>query len=329
MAAAAVADLRSREVHEILGRLRTVHHITQHDEDVLRDSIRGLEADLNLQKRRLHHRIKASGQFQSEQAQLHDAIAQLQEEVTRLAAQLAKKVQQVAALQRDLSTRDAELERLHLAQQQLHQAHSSATEEQTVLAKCDFFPVSSAMAHDDVYSNPGGFLQAVIQAARATVIVMTHAFTNGELGAALAVASKRGVDVRVLYDAAWMDATLSAGPSSVQRASWQRVYRRWKNSTIQHAGQLGAKLQSHVTARHLPFHHNVIVVDSTVMITGSWVFADEHHADMDSSFVILTAQEPGQNPCIASCCQLFEQLWSGRKQPSLPRELTTVRLPKL
>ncbi|EDQ86107.1 uncharacterized protein MONBRDRAFT_11237 [Monosiga brevicollis MX1] len=323
-----MSELRSQKMAKLVERLRKQRAITSSDEELLRDTIRTLETDVSLQKRRVHSRIAAAGQWHSEQQSLHQEIARLQDEVADLQQQVEKRSLQVRQMAAELKHKDAAVQDLEHGLEEAEVVARETTSQYVTFAKADFFPVSAA-SPDPVHQDPFAFLAAVIEAAHDSIVVMTHSFTNVLLAEALAAAAKRGVQVRVLYDSAWLHGVLQTASDSVARSEWQRVYRRWKNNPVQHFGQRGRRTTSHITARHMPFHHNVVVVDEMVMLTGTWPFAVEQNLELDSSFVVLTGTDRLQNPCIASTLALFERFWETKIPSSQPLEMTTVRLPRL
>ena len=320
-----MSELQKQDLHKLIERLRQTHAITLQEEELLRGAFRNLEKDLDIQKRRVHHRITVAGQWQTEQTQLHREIALLKTETAKLDAQLDKKIRQIRRLQNELEANEDVIDHLQQDQHHLQSSQHHMQEEAGVLAKCDFFPITSKPSNP-VYSEPSAFLSAVVDAAKTSIDILVHAFTNPLLAEKLAHAAKRGVAVRVVYDGAWLDSVLAGSAASVSRASWNRVYRKWKHSTVNHAGYVepgGSRV------RRRPFHHNLMVVDAAVMLTGTWLFADEHGLEASTSFVILTAQSPQDNPCIAQALDTVERVWRQRTESRYPAEFTVVKLPEL
>eukprot|EP00045_Choanoeca_perplexa_P019081 m.2151 g.2151 ORF g.2151 m.2151 type:complete len:328 (-) comp3066_c0_seq1:72-1055(-) len=320
-----MSELQKKDLHKLIERLRTTHAISPQEETLLRSSFRNLETDLDIQKRRVHHRITVASQWQTEQTELHREIALLKIETTKLEAQLDKKMRQIRRLQTELKANEDVINHLQKDQHHLQSSQHHLQEEREVLAKCDFFPITSNPS-DPVYAKPADFLSAVVDAAKTSIDILVHTFTNPLLAEKLAQAAKRGVAVRVVYDGAWLDTVLAGSAASVSRASWNRVYRKWKHSTLEHAGFIEAGSSR---ARRRPFNHNLIVVDGAVMLTGTWLFADEHGLEASTSFVILTAQSPRDNPCILQAMDTVERVWIQRIEPRYPAEFTVVKLPEL
>jgi hypothetical protein len=323
--ASGMSELQRKELHKLIERLRQTRAITPQEEDLLRSSFRNLEADLDIQKRRVHHRITVAGQWQTEQTQLHREIGLLKSETTKLDVQLDKKMRQVRRLQTELKANEDVINHLQRDQHHLQSSQHHLQEEVDALAKCDFFPITSKPCNP-AYAEPAAFLSAVVDAAKTSIDILVHTFTNPLLASQLAQAAKRGVAVRVVYDGAWLDSVLAGSAASVSRASWNRVYRKWKHGPLQHAGYIEPTSSR---MRRRPFNHNLMVVDAAVMLTGTWLFADEHGLEASTSFVIMTAQSPCDNPCIEQALDTVNRVWSQRSEARYPAEFTVVKLPEL
>lgn len=115
-----------------------------------------------------------------------------------------------------------------------------------------------------VYFSPnGGCTDAVVKAigdARGTVLVQAYSFTSARIAKALLDAKKRGVDVRVLLDKS------QAGNLSYSSVTF------FRNSGI----------PAKVDRAHAIAHNKVMIIDGSVVITGSFNFtraAEERNAE--------------------------------------------------
>ena len=169
----------------------------------------------------------------------------------------------------------------------------------------------------------------VLASATRQICVMTQTFTSRPLADALAAASQRGVQVKVLVDASWIEATLRASGASRDSQCWQRVYKRFKSANVLWAAQHGRRQVARPSSTHVPFTHNAIIVDDSVLVTGPLRFADVQCGDAESSLVVVRATQAGCTPSITSMASLFHRLWASQVEVAVPNEITRVRLPKL
>ncbi|EGD75168.1 hypothetical protein PTSG_06821 [Salpingoeca rosetta] len=179
----------------------------------------------------------------------------------------------------------------------------------------------------------GGFMRTLadcITAASSEVLVMTQTFTSRALADVLASASQRGITVRVIVDASWLNITLRASGASRDYQCWQRVYRRFKAAGVEWGAQRGRRHIARPTSTHVPFTHNAIIVDGLTLITGPLRFADEACANSaESSLVVVRGTSRNATPCIQSMHTLFTQMWGCLVEVDVPQEMTRVRLPKI
>ena len=104
-----------------------------------------------------------------------------------------------------------------------------------------------------VYFSPdGGCTEAVVaalKAARSTVVVQAYSFTSVPIAQALIDAHRRGVKVQVVLD------------------KGQRSEKYTSATMLRNAG-----VDCSIDAKHAIAHNKVMVIDSTVVITGSFNF---------------------------------------------------------
>ncbi len=118
-----------------------------------------------------------------------------------------------------------------------------------------------------LFSPDDGVAQAITEClrnARSRIDLMAYAFTSDDIAAALLVAADQGVAVRVLVDERQAEAAGSEQVRLRQAGLDARVYR-------------GAGL----------LHHKVIILDETVVITGSYNFTRSAEEYNDEAVVIL------------------------------------------
>jgi phosphatidylserine/phosphatidylglycerophosphate/cardiolipin synthase-like enzyme len=115
----------------------------------------------------------------------------------------------------------------------------------------------------EVYFSPkGGATEAVVRAldaAKSTVFVQAYSFTNKPIAEALIHARKRGVVVHVILDKSNLTENYSDA------------------DFLAHDG-----ISTLVDARHAIAHNKIMIIDSEVVITGSFNFtkqAEEHNAE--------------------------------------------------
>ncbi len=120
----------------------------------------------------------------------------------------------------------------------------------------------------EVYFSPkGGCTEAVVReldAAKQTVFVQAYSFTSREIAAALDSAKERGVVVHVILD----------------------------KSNIKENTNADAEIARHgisvlVNAKHSIAHNKIMIIDSQVVITGSFNFTEQaEHANAENLLVI-------------------------------------------
>ena len=112
------------------------------------------------------------------------------------------------------------------------------------------------------FSPSGGCTETVVReidAAKATVLVQAYSFTSAPIAKALVDAHKRGVKVQVILDKS------------------QRTEKYSSADFLAHAG-----IPTLIDAKHAIAHNKIMVIDSAVVITGSFNFtkaAEEHNAE--------------------------------------------------
>eukprot|EP00730_Choanoeca_flexa_P016968 TRINITY_DN8107_c0_g3_i1.p1 TRINITY_DN8107_c0_g3~~TRINITY_DN8107_c0_g3_i1.p1 ORF type:complete len:322 (+),score=73.39 TRINITY_DN8107_c0_g3_i1:90-1055(+) len=313
-----MSDNQKQQLHQLIQKLRSAHHITAQEEELLRSSFRSLEADLDIQKRRVHHRIAVASQWQSEQTELRSELEQTKLEVLKLEDQVDKKLKQVKRLQQELKASENAINQYKEQCQQLSNDYSELEAEWNHLATCELVSSSNVDLLDH--------LQHSLEVASASIDILVHSFTSTKTAELLAHSAKRGVVVRVLYDAAWLDAVLAGGATSVGRANWIKIIKKWKRANLHHAGY---QEQGASRGRRHAFRHNLVLVDRKTLISGSFLFSDQHGSDAGTSMTIVTAQSSRESPFINQATMLFESRWEQRVEPRFPAEFTTIKLPSI
>lgn len=175
-------------------------------------------------------------------------------------------------------------------------------------------------------------LLRLVAEAQHSIAIMTHAFTSKRLADALAEAARRGVVVRVVYDASWVDMVVNSGPASIARSSWNKIYRRWRSAGVEHGAKHGARAVGGGAGvrggRYLPLQHNMMLIDGARLLTGPWRFADSLSAE-DASCIVVESDVPGASPCLMQMETFFSQAWARRVTLAQPGDVTTVRLPHI
>jgi phosphatidylserine/phosphatidylglycerophosphate/cardiolipin synthase-like enzyme len=130
-----------------------------------------------------------------------------------------------------------------------------------LLAGCE--PPNSIPRGVQVYFSPhGGATDAVVNAlAQATnsVLVQAYSFTSAPIARALVDAKRRGLEVRVILDKS------------------QRTEKYSEADFLQHEG-----IPTRIDAEHAIAHNKVMVIDSYIVLTGSFNFtkaAEENNAE--------------------------------------------------
>jgi phosphatidylserine/phosphatidylglycerophosphate/cardiolipin synthase-like enzyme len=123
----------------------------------------------------------------------------------------------------------------------------------------------------EVYFSPsGGCTEAAVKAlgnAKASALVQAYSFTSAPIAKALVDAARRGVKVEVLLDKS------------------QRTEKYSSADFVAHEG-----IPTRIDAAHAIAHNKVMVIDGTIVLTGSFNFtkaAEEHNAEN-----LLVIQDP-------------------------------------
>ena len=134
-----------------------------------------------------------------------------------------------------------------------------------------FLVTAAGAAEIQVFFSPnGGCTEAVTNAlykATNTVLVQAYSFTSAPIAQALVDAHKRGVNVEVILDKS------------------QRTEKYSAADFIQRAG-----IPTFIDAKHAIAHNKIIIIDSKVVVTGSFNFtkaAEENNAEN-----LLVIQDP-------------------------------------
>jgi PLD-like domain len=117
------------------------------------------------------------------------------------------------------------------------------------------------------FSPKGGCQEAIIrelQKARREILVQAYSFTADPLTMALVEAKKRGVQVDIIFDKS----------NEVERYSELHVF-------IEHG------LDPHVDHDHAIAHNKIILIDKSVLITGSYNFTNQAEHDNAENMMII------------------------------------------
>ncbi len=124
------------------------------------------------------------------------------------------------------------------------------------------------------FTPPAGAAAAIVQAIDASehaVLVQAYGFTHNAIAQALVRAHQRGVTVRVLLD---------------------------KKSRAANRYVIDALVQDHIEVRqdgkHAIAHNKVMVIDESVVITGSFNFTNSAETRNAENFIILKSSELAQ-----------------------------------
>lgn len=124
-------------------------------------------------------------------------------------------------------------------------------------------PVGQPISSWEVYFSPkGGCTEAIVRGlgkAQHQVLVQAYSFTAAPIAKALVDAHKRGLDVRIILD---------------------KSQKTEKYSSADFLANAGIPVK--IDAVHAIAHNKVIVIDSTIVITGSFNFtkaAEENNAE--------------------------------------------------
>jgi phosphatidylserine/phosphatidylglycerophosphate/cardiolipin synthase-like enzyme len=121
----------------------------------------------------------------------------------------------------------------------------------------------SAASQVETYFSPrGGCTEAIVKelaAAKKSIFVQAYSFTSAPIAKALVEAHKRGLRVEVILDKS------------------QRTERYSSADFVSHAG-----IPTYIDAQHAIAHNKIIIIDESVVVTGSFNFtkaAEENNAE--------------------------------------------------
>lgn len=147
-------------------------------------------------------------------------------------------------------------------------------------------PVMILFAPEDDAMN---MLVPLIKQARESVYFMTFAFTHDEMGQELVKQSRRGVDVRGVFE------------SRNATSSHSEIHRLYCNG-----------IDVRVDGNSANMHHKVFIIDGKIVVTGSYNFSNNSENSNDENLVFLS------NHDIAETYQEeFEKVWAEAYPPAL------------
>lgn len=115
-------------------------------------------------------------------------------------------------------------------------------------ADCEVLPFFASPNKDDAVRDA---IVSLIESAGVDINVVIYSFTDATLANALILAHRRGIDVDV-----YMDNTQAGNPSSVDEMLAQ------------------AGLDVYINTHSYVFHHKFMIVDSGIVVTGSYNWSD-------------------------------------------------------
>ena len=137
-----------------------------------------------------------------------------------------------------------------------------------VILACLLFSLCVSAGETEVYFSPdGGCTEAVVHEigkAKKEILVQAYSFTSTPIAKALADAQKRGVQCRVILDKS------------------QRTEKYSEADFLLHEG-----IDTHIDAAHKIAHNKIILIDSSVVITGSFNFTKSAERDNAENLLIL------------------------------------------
>lgn len=141
-----------------------------------------------------------------------------------------------------------------------------------ILVACAFGGEAIPGVTATIYFSPGGgctdAIVAVLGGAKQTVLVQAYSFTSTPIATALAAAKARGVDVRVILDTS------------------QRTERYSGADFIAHAG-----IPVLIDEQPAIAHSKVMIIDSAVVITGSFNFTSSAESRNVENLLVLRSVE--------------------------------------
>ncbi len=140
-----------------------------------------------------------------------------------------------------------------------------------------------------------------IEQAESTINLATYIFDNDETGRsfvrALEAAEKRGVEVRVLIDAAGL------------RYSFPSIIRRLKRTGIKVARFLPSMIPPHIMTMNLRNHRKIMVVDGKVGFTGGINIRSHHVLKEHPTFPARDLHFRVEGPVVAHLQEIFIHDW--------------------
>lgn len=140
-----------------------------------------------------------------------------------------------------------------------------------------------------------------IEGAEETITLCTYIFDNDETGQtiadALIDAHERGVDVRVLIDAAGL------------RYSFPSIFSRLKRGGVEVARFLPSLFPPHLMTFNLRNHRKIMVVDGRVGFTGGINIRDDHWISKDPDFPTRDLHFRLEGPIVGTLQRVFADDW--------------------
>ena len=223
----------------------------------------------------LHYQV---GVLQNEVDDLEEQIEVLQSQVSSLNAEVNSKESTINHLQTQISTKD---EQIHEQAETILEKTTLINELQTQIGT----GISTDILIDISFSrteDTSALLIDWIDRATETIQIMVMLITHDELADALIDAHNRGIDVDIIIDDDWY---FSSG------SDYQRV--------------LDSGVDIRGDARSGLMHHKVMIIDGSVVITGSHNWSGSAEDSNDENVIVLSSTGIADIYLVE-----FDRLWS-------------------
>lgn len=134
------------------------------------------------------------------------------------------------------------------------------------------------------------FVLPLIKQAKESVHFMTFAFTHDEMGKELVRQSRRGVDVKGVFE------------SRNATSEYSEIHRLYCNG-----------IDVRKDGNPNTMHHKVFVIDGKIVVTGSYNFSNKSENTNDENLVFLSNYDIAE-----SYQEEFERVWAESYPPNQP-----------